>query len=361
MTLLFADSFEGYTAGGDRTVLDPVYGFPGVVATNSAGVVGTGRVSGKCAFIDVGYVQLGDVYGFELDATALSADETWIVGFAFKVDENNFHKSGASRLPLLQFQDSAGDEMVTFFIAGNNVNVVTGGIDSNTKIAIGTATLLSRTWHYVEMKVWFDTAAGVVGVWVDDEYVIGATGVTAPTASAEEFPTKLIFGCSNHSIRVLIDDLYICDSLGGYNNDVLGEMGIRRLSANADGSTSDFTPLGGGANYAEVDEDDPDGDTSYVESSTVGHQDLYGVENLASTPADIRAVQIVVTSKSDDGGAKSGQNYLRSDNKEEDGVAYALTDSYVPHQTIVEEDPKTRDPWVEAGVNAVTVGMEVTA
>lgn len=362
MTLLFADGFDGYTAGGDRTVLDPVYDFNGVIGTSRAGVSASGRVTGKCGYTDVGYIQLATMFGFELDATLLTADSTIIIGFAVKVDENDFHAGSSSRLPLLHLLDSNGDGQTAIYISGSgNIKAVSGDVSSTDGIAFGTARMFSKVWHYVEMKVTLDIVSGAVEVRVDGETVISGSGQTSPGVAAEAFATTLIFGGSNDSARVMVDDLYICDSQGSVNNDFLGEIGIRRLSPDADGATNDFTPLGGGDNYVEVDEDDPDGDTSYVESSTVGHQDLYGVDDLSSTPASIASLQVVATSKSDDGGAKSGKNYLSSSAVEGAGSAYALTSGYVPQQSIHELDPNTSAAWAEAGVNAVQVGMEVTA
>ena len=363
MTLLFAESFEGYITGGNRTVLDPVYGFASpYVGTTNAGVLGTGRVSGKCGFLDVGYTQGFLAYGFELDATALSSSSTWIIGFAFKVDENHFATTGPSRLPLLQFLDSDRDEMTTLYVAAGNVNVVTGGVLSTAKIDFGTVALFTRVWHYVEMRITFDTSSsGAVEVRVDGETVLSGTGVTAPTLTLEEFPTTLIFGSSNFGLRVLVDDLYVCDSAGSVNNSFLGDIGIRRLDPDGDGTTNDFTPLGGGANYVEVDEDDPDADTTYVESSTLTDKDLYTMDDAASTPTAINALQVVVTNKSGDGGAKSGRNRLRSNVTEVVGSDYSLESTYVPEQSIHETDPNTGSAWTEAGVNAAEVGMEVTA
>jgi len=361
MTLLFADGFDGFTAGGNRTVLDPVYDYAGVVGTTSAGVLASGRGGDKCAFADIGFVQLGVVYGHELIVSSLSASTTWIIGFAYCLDDNNFHKGTTKRLPILQFLDSAGDGMTSFYIGGNNVNAVSGEINSTTKIGLGSAGLYTKLWHYIEIKVTFSTSSGAVEIRVDGQTALSASGVTAPTLTFETAPTKVILGPSNTSVRVLIDDVYICDSAGSINNDFLGDVGVRRLDPSADGTTNQFTPLGGGSNYVEVDEDDPDGDATYNESSTIGHKDLYAFENSPSAPTTINALQVVSTGKSDDGGAKGGRNRIRSSTAEEPGDTYALISTYVPYQSIHETDPNTAAAWTEAGINAAEIGVEVVS
>ena len=366
MTLLLADGFEGYTTNGDRTVLDPVYDYTALsgISVSEGGVVAEGRVSGKCSYLKNGNGVTDHAAGHELLAASLTSDTTWIVGFAVYVDHNGFLGLIEPRIPLLQFHDSFGFVMTTFYMAAGNVNVVSGGLTSNTKIGFGTARLFTRVWHFIEMKVTFSITSGAVEVWVDGKQELSASGQTAPTVSAEIIPTRAVICGSSRFRRILIDDLYICDSLGSFNTTFLGEIGIRRLDTTADGTTNDFTP-NTGTNFEAVDEDDPDGDTTYVESSTVGHNDLYAIDDVASTPTSIAALQVVSTGKSDDGGAKGGRNMVLSNSIEGLGSTYDLTTSYVPYQSIYETDPDSGVAWVKGGVTGgvdrVEIGVEVVS
>lgn len=358
MSLLFADGFDGYASDGDRTVLDPIYDYDVNTSTTQAGIA-TGRISGKSAFSDPSFILTNDSHGHELDVSALSNDTTWIVGFAFFHDEVNFLGNSGSRVPILQFLDSARDAMVTVYVSNAaNLNAVSGNLNSSTKLGVGTVSLFTKVWHYFEFKVTFDTASGSTTGRIDGAQVLTGSGVTAPTDSLETSPSYIRFGSSNAALRMRSDDLYICDSAGAAANDFLGDIGVRRLNTSGAGTNTDFTP-NSGTNWEAVDEDDPDDDTSYVESSTSGHTDSYAMENPTSTPAAIHALQVVSTAKSDDGGAISGRNLILSGGTEGLGDNFALESSYRPFYSLFLTDPNTGSGWTAAGVDAVEAGMEV--
>jgi len=361
MTLLFADGFEGYTGGGDRSVLDPVYDYNATINTTEAGVLTTGRVSGKCVFFkEASASQSIFMFGHELDVSTLSIDTTWIVGYAFTIPDPAFAPQNETQSPTMQFLDSAGDAMVTVYIAGGNINVVTGQINSTTKIGLATARLFTNVWHYLEIKITFNVTSGAVVLKIDEQQVLSASGVTAPTASGELKPTVIKLGDGSTGKMTLMDDLYICDSLGSLNNDFLGDIGIRRLDSATDGTTNEFTSTEGN-NFSAVNQDDPDGDSTYVESSTVGHNDLYTIDAVSGTPATINALQVVSTGKSDDGNPKGGRNMILSNSVEGLGPTYALTSTYVPYQSIHETDPNGGAAWTVGGVDAAEIGVEVVS
>ena len=363
MTLLFADGFEGYTTGGDKTVLDTVYDYH-VTNPTHAGVAGTGRISGKCGFSLNGFYNPTIVFGHNLVLSTLSSSSTWIIGFAMKCDENFYGANFQLVNPLVQFVESSltlpSAAMLSVDIAGSTLNVVTGQANTGPKLCSG-GRLLAKRWHYVELKVFFHASTGTVELRVDGEVVGSGTGqTTAPDGIGDNTPTYVSIGGSVFSRRVLFDDFYVCDSAGSVNNTFLGDIGIRRLDTTADGTTNNFTPLAG-TNWEAVDEDDPDGDDTYVESSTVGHIDLYAIDDAGVTPAAINALQVISTGKKDDASAKGGRNRLLSGASSATGPTYALTTGYVPYQSLHETDPNTGVAWTEAGVDAVEVGVEVVS
>ena len=361
MTLLFADGFEGYLGGGDRTVLDPIYDYyrvdPEFAGVETSAII-PGRVTGKCAWIYGSLVPtiFNDIYGHQLDVSALSSSTTWILGYAFMAYNVNDVGSTGS----VEFRDSAGDAMVTVYVAGGNINVKSGSRNSATKIGFGSARVLSDVWHYLEIKVTFSVTSGAVVVRLDEEIVLSASGVTAPTGSGDTKPTIIMFGGGYRLYYMLTDDVYIADDQGSINNDFLGDIGIRRLDPTSNGTNNDFTPLAGD-NFAAVNQDDPDGDTTYVESSTVDHYDLYVIDDAPTGMATINALQVVSTGKSDDGNPKGGRNMVLSSATEGLGPTYALTSSYVPYLSIHETDPNGGAAWTEAGVNAAEIGVEVVS
>ena len=364
MTLLFSDGFESYTTGGGRTELDPIYDYNAVIDTADANILNEGRVSGKCAINRDGTNTFNRSFGHDIDAASLSSSGTWIVGFAVKYDQNNFSINTNQRMGLIQFRDSAQLPMVSIYISSGVFNVVTGGTLSTTKIGFTDVGILTNVWHYVELKVTFHLTSGAVVMQVDGQSVLSTTGITAPdtgTFPIETVPSYLTVGGTAARTRVLIDDLYVCDSAGSVNNDFLGDIGNRRLDATAEGTTNDFTPNTGTDNSALISETDRDDDTTYVESSTIGHNDLYVMENSPASPGTIAALQVWSTSKTDDGNPKGGSNMVLSGGFESLGGTEAITSAYLPYQSLHPTDPNGGAAWDETGVNAVEVGVEVVS
>jgi hypothetical protein len=127
----------------------------------------------------------------------------------------------------------------------------------------------------------------------------------------------------------------------------------------ASNSQSQWTPLTGGSNFAMVDETLVDGDTSYVFSSTVNQEDLYGVGPLSSTPVAISAVQVRVCARKDDATTRTMASSLSSGGTLTHGATFALTGSYQYQRDIYVDDPHTSASWIAAGVDAALIGQKV--
>jgi len=69
----------------------------------------------------------------------------------------------------------------------------------------------------------------------------------------------------------------------------LGQCRVSTLPPNADTADTDWTPLGVGSYFAEVDDDN--GDTIYI-AATAGDLDMFDAQYLAFTPQTVHAVQI---------------------------------------------------------------------
>jgi hypothetical protein len=153
------------------------------------------------------------------------------------------------------------------------------------------------------------------------------------------------------------------DDTGSVLNDLIGDVRIETIYPDGDGTTTDFTPTGAGTTNADrVDDGDtgPDDDTTYVESSTVGHIDLYTMENLSTAAiSTVHAVQAVNFSKKDDAGTRTVRNLVRTGTTTDNGPSGGLNEAYNYFTNILEEDPDTATTWTESGVNGVEVGHEV--
>jgi hypothetical protein len=120
----------------------------------------------------------------------------------------------------------------------------------------------------------------------------------------------------------------------------------------------DFTPSAD-TNYECVDESPADDDTSYVESSTSGHTDLYNYTT-PSVSYGIVGCQVNTVCRETDGTPFSLKTVCSSNGtaSEDAGQAIGTTD-YVSLNRIVEVDPDTTTAWTFEGLNAALFGIKV--
>jgi hypothetical protein len=114
-------------------------------------------------------------------------------------------------------------------------------------------------------------------------------------------------------------------------------------------------------NASLVGEQSNDGDATYVYAGTVGHEDLYDLADLTTTPTTILAVHSRMSAKKSDTGARNGQIRLKSGATEVGGSDTALSTSYGWLTRVDTVDPNTGVPWTAAAINALQVGPKVTA
>jgi hypothetical protein len=202
-------------------------------------------------------------------------------------------------------------------------------------------------------------SGGVVQVRLDGAQVLSVTGDTCNAGTAEiatvRFSNHFVASGTRHLLR--LDDVYLCDTAGSRNNDFLGDIRVVTLQPNADTAQADFTPSTGSVHCSLVAEaPDDDGDTSYVESGTVGHKDLYGYQDLTATPAAIMAVQLATVARKDDAGNRSLRAVIKSGATTADGATRVLGTTYALYDDRFEVDPATGSAWTKAGVDALEAG-----
>ena len=136
---------------------------------------------------------------------------------------------------------------------------------------IGSGQVIDDGLHHVEVKIVNHASAGSVQIKVDGVTVGTLTGL----AISSDNITSILYGSGNNTVKY--DNLFIAD-------DFVGEMYSILCSPTSDNSVQ-FTPSAG-SNYQNVDDTAQDGDSTYNESSTVGHKDLFGFADIATSGLD---------------------------------------------------------------------------
>jgi hypothetical protein len=337
VALLFMDGFGHLEDDEELTKWDEYYGSSALTYASAYGRYG-----------DYG-ARLASS-GFYYIGKNVTSSTTLIVGIALKQEDS------LSTDEFLVFLEN-GSVQVELELQSNGAISVNRG--SSTQLGISSAGVLSaNTWHYIEAKVYFHQTAGTVDVKVDGASVLSLSSqdtVATSTASADGIQLY-----SGGEFRY-VDDLYVCDATGSQCNDFLGNVKIHTLYPTSDGNSSDFTPASGSDNYAMVDIAQFAGaETDYVESSTTGHKDLYGVTTYSGT-GTIHGVQVNAIVKNTDVGSMNVRTLCRSGATPADneGSDFALTSTYKAAMTIHEQEPTDTVAWTASKVNAAEFGIKV--
>lgn len=218
--------------------------------------------------------------------------------------------------------------------------------------------------HHFQFKTTISATVGVCQVKVDGNLVLDLSGQNTRNSEAVgDSYTMFGVGGSNGGGSAFVDRLWACDDDTGPSDgcdDFLGQLIAEVSRPNAAGASSGMTPTSG-ANYTNVDDPTPDGDTSVVSSSVVGTKDTYGHAALVRITSGIKCVQQVTTARKTTGATRAICHVLRSGGADYDGPDKYLADTYLMQVTPQPLDPATSAAWADpAAVNATEIGHKVT-
>jgi len=309
--------------------------------------VTTGRLTGV-AFEDWGFHTI--YWGITVAAKA-----SYIIGFAMKPSNWIMHSTDYIDFLYLLSDGSANEHIILRLVPNGEIGVWTNADYVTTSGLRGK----NNAWMYVEFKFTIHDSAGSYELKVNGKEWLNRTNLDtydAGTVGVDEFQ----FNYKGGAVAVLIDDLYICDTLGGVNDDFLGDCRIDSIDPDGAGATTDWTPSAGD-NYAAVDDSDtPDDDTTYVETSTTTHEDLYTYGDLGAL-GTVHSVQMNVTCRETDTDDFDIEQLVRIGITTYDETPVAIAgETYEIKARVMDVDPATTAAWALAAINAAQFGFEAT-
>jgi len=249
---------------------------------------------------------------------------------------------------------------------GSPLNVVwnTGGSlairKSATVLATSITGLVTTGVRYnIECYVKPRNSGGEFTVKLDGTQILTYSGnTTANAESCDGF--RLYPGHATGNNMTWWDDIAVNDNSGSVNNSWIGRINLWPLYARG---TGDVTQLsrGGldlGANYAQVRDPDPTGQT-FVQGDN-GNYDLYLVDTLdLPAGATINNIIVQVVGKS-----TSGLGYvapmIKADDIEAQGDDKLLTSGFLSvRQQAWAINPKTSTAWTESDLSTLQIGVKI--
>lgn len=258
---------------------------------------------------------------------------------------------------ILRFQDVSNAEQ--FHVAIDDVNgsltVVNG---SGTTLGTSATGILSQNvWNFIEVQGFIDASVGTVTVRVNGAAVLTLTGKNTK-AGANASTSKIVLGTGTAPPNC-IQDVYLADSTGSYNNTFLGDIRISTYNAAGAGTAglNQYTPVGAATVWQAVDNVTPDDDTSYASDATPTDRMSVTYAPSAVTGTVVAAIHVSRVRK-DDVGTRTVAQKVTSNGVDATGPTISLGTTYKYYTQILETDPNTSAPWTVANFNLAQAGLE---
>jgi hypothetical protein len=273
----------------------------------------------------------------------------------------------SSEVTILSLTDAGSVQVDIRLKIDGTIRVTRNG----TLLGTSTAVLGSNVYAHLEFKATIDPSAGAVELRLNGVAIIGPLTSQNTRATANSTVNGVMIG-NNISGSISgthdYDDLIVWDTTTtdpAGNTDIsnfIGDCGLTWLLPTGAGTTTQWTP-DSGSNWARVSEVTPDGNTSYVEDSTVGHIDTYAMADLAASAASVKSIAVVNYAEKTDVGARGMKAEIRT-NAANFAFAneIALGNSYQYYFSNWGFNPSgTPAAWTVSDVNSIEVGQQVTS
>jgi len=368
MSLLFIDGFDAY--GVDGANINAIMATSGWETTSYFSMNQAARADTRTGV------------GFSMNTNSTLSDtilpfrtSTGIVmGFAYKLPQNSVDSNaplgGIIKFMYNNLLGRIYDQLYVAVNGQNGISLIDG--DFNLVAASNPNVLFYGTWQYIEVKyVPGLGSAGSVVVKIDGAIVASATGAKTCNSVAAALVNQIGFGdgvSSSQShpgiggVNALYDDLYLCDTQGTTFNDFLGDCVVHSVFPVADVGPNAMTQTGGGAgHFTSVNEQAPDGDTSYLSTNAVGEQEMFSLGTFPTDMVDVLALAVNVRARKDATGTGMYSACLAQGGTEGDSGPIAAAANYVTSQTIYDQPP-AGGTWTKISAQAATIGFKtVTA
>ena len=336
MSLVWMDGFEGYGNGSTN---------PGTELQRRYSVAETlyfSIVAGRLG----GYAVKSVNGAYYLQTPALTTNSTMIIGFGYRSDFaiNNYG--------IVALYDGTTQGMTLNLTATGDIQVALGGAVLATTTGLGIAL---ATWYFIEFKVTCSSSAGSYALRVNGTTVLSGTGINTQAGPNAYHDRVHFFG--GPDCNPCTDDFYVLDGNGSVNSNFLGNSKIVAILPAGAGDSTQWSPRAT-PNYAQVNDNPPDDDTSYVQDANSGDKDLYTYASLSGL-STIHGIQISTDARVTDAGSLSLKTLAKSAGVESDGAGQTVTAStYETYMRIMETDPSS-NAWTEATLNAAQFGVGV--
>jgi len=178
----------------------------------------------------------------------------------------------SGRATILQFMESDFTPHIAITVDSIGIIEAYLGTQAGALLASAIDPVEVGTYYYIEVQGFIDDVAGrvVIKLWLDSTTVTTIIDFTGDTQNGGTGLLSVVgYGADGNTLTDAVpptaswDDFYTCDDTGSAFNDFQGNKHLRAYFPNGAGFYTNWVPVPGIPNYGNVDENPPDGDTSY--------------------------------------------------------------------------------------------------
>ncbi len=332
-----------------------------------------GRLTGTCLRFNI-------VNSNNFCQISKTLDNQVTLGLAFAIKIGMLPTSGP--IIIAAFEDAGTFQISLRLNTDGTLQVLRGGSvgGSGGEVALtgGTSSvsLSLNVWTHLELKVTINNSTGTVELRKNGVAIIGPLTSLNTRATANNSANAVRIGfLGNPGIAAGLvsgtfdfDDIIVYDAqttdANGFSDihDFIGDCALTWLLPTGAGTTTQFTP-DSGSNYARVNEATPDGDTSYVESSTTTNIDTYAMADLPGTASSVKSVASVHYMRKTDTGTRGIKAELRAGGgNTAHATEQVLSTSYLYYFSNWGQNPNNGSAtnWTPTNVNSVEAGQNLS-
>lgn len=270
---------------------------------------------------------------------------------------------------LLQFENASNGASVTLTCLSDStlqIVVACGNVTSTRPVSAVTTIGVGR-WFYCELQVTHTctrlddnnfTDGFSYTVRINEEVVLsGSHTLDVPWYARPDYQSGFKVCQFLSTSANLADDIYITD------DEFLGDIGIVVIRPNADTATVQWgvSSSPAGDHYSEVDDVNPDGDTSYIHTTTDGAIDLVELEDIGDV-GDIVGVQLNAVAEKAEVGTATFSHYFNvsATNVEDSEVNYPPYLTWIDFRLPMRKNPVSSPlaDFTADEVNAMQQGVK---
>jgi hypothetical protein len=259
--------------------------------------------------------------------------------------------SGSIGNPFITVEDAGNSQWSLAVSTSGALNIINGHSGA-IQAASSPGLVAPNQWYGIEVTVSVGTGSGTAVVSLGGTVVINATGLNTQ-ATSNAYGNQVAIGDINNANlnKPLFDDFRVWDNTGSTQNAAIGtdRRQITKVPSGP-GTNTNWTPNGAVANWQCVDDNPPDGDTTYVSSgSTI-------VDDYAMPSAGLSVAPSMVVAKSyarkDDSATRALEVGVLSGSATSFGSPFTMSSTYAFVDACIPLDPNTSAAWTAAGADA---------